>query len=167
LTLSIPLHPSQGGPPPSNLSSRPKRSVGEGPAVSADGETEPRRRLAHGTFAYAESETAGPSPALRFGRDDKLEGGGPPWLGWRWLDRVKQPTRFALFNAFSKLRPPKGRWPVNLDSFDFQPPLRDSNLRGVARTQTRKRREIHSGTQIRVTRAPIVWKIKGEMTFPA
>src|ERR1700689_2048188 len=23
-------------------------------------------------------------------RDDKFEGGGPPWRGWRWMDRVKQ-----------------------------------------------------------------------------
>jgi hypothetical protein len=26
--------------------------------------------------------------SLRSGRDDKFEGGGPPWHGWRWMDRV-------------------------------------------------------------------------------
>jgi hypothetical protein len=25
---------------------------------------------------------------VRSGRDDKVEGGGPPWHGWRWMDRV-------------------------------------------------------------------------------
>jgi hypothetical protein len=37
---SIPLHSCQGAPPP-NLSSRPERSVAEGPAVCVNGETEP------------------------------------------------------------------------------------------------------------------------------
>jgi len=37
LTLSIHLPYCQGGPPPSNLSSRPKRSAAEGPAVSLSG----------------------------------------------------------------------------------------------------------------------------------
>ena len=37
MTLSLHLHHCQGGPPPSNLSSRPERSVGEGPAVSLSG----------------------------------------------------------------------------------------------------------------------------------
>jgi hypothetical protein len=42
------------------------------------------------------------SPTLCFGRDDKLEGGGPPWHEWRWMDRTaqQQPTRFRL-PAFS------------------------------------------------------------------
>jgi hypothetical protein len=35
LILSIPLHPCQVGPPLSTLSSRPERSVVEGPAVSS------------------------------------------------------------------------------------------------------------------------------------
>ena len=37
LVLSILLRPCQGGPPPSTLSSRLERSVGEGPAVSLSG----------------------------------------------------------------------------------------------------------------------------------
>jgi len=63
-----------------------------------------RRRSAHGAFAVPEGGTAGPSPALRAGRDDKFKGSGPPWQWWRWRDRVKQqqPTRFrfahVLFN---------------------------------------------------------------------
>ena len=24
------------------------------------------------------------------GRDDKVKRGGPPWHGWRWMDRVRQ-----------------------------------------------------------------------------
>jgi hypothetical protein len=32
---------------------------------------------------------------VRFGRDDKFKGGGPPWLGWMWMDRVKQPGSHA------------------------------------------------------------------------
>jgi hypothetical protein len=39
--LSIHLHSCQGGPPPSTLSSRPKRSAVEGSAVYVHGETEP------------------------------------------------------------------------------------------------------------------------------
>jgi hypothetical protein len=67
-------------------------------------------------FAWGQSETAGPrSTSLRAGsplrypgypvqeirgssgptarrgrRDDKVEGGGPPWHEWRWMDRVKK-----------------------------------------------------------------------------
>src|ERR1700722_1022291 len=40
-------------------------------------------------------------PALRSSRDDKVEGGGPPWQEWRWMDRAQQqPTGFRL-PAFS------------------------------------------------------------------
>jgi hypothetical protein len=34
-------------------------------------------------------ETAGPSPALRSGRDDNLEGRGPPGMGGEWMDRFQ------------------------------------------------------------------------------
>ena len=27
---------------------------------------------------------------IRSGRDDKFEGGGSPWHGWRWMDRVEK-----------------------------------------------------------------------------
>jgi hypothetical protein len=27
---------------------------------------------------------------VRSGRDDKVEGGGPPWHEWRWMDRVEK-----------------------------------------------------------------------------
>jgi hypothetical protein len=27
--------------------------------------------------------------ALGYARDDKFEGGGAPWHGWRWMDRVE------------------------------------------------------------------------------
>jgi hypothetical protein len=37
----------------------------------------------HDTFAVPESETAVPSPALRYSRDDKFEGSGQPWQSWR------------------------------------------------------------------------------------
>jgi hypothetical protein len=37
-----------------------------------------------------ESGTADPSATLRSGRDDKFEGGGPPWHGWRRMDRVEK-----------------------------------------------------------------------------
>jgi hypothetical protein len=57
-----------------------------------------------------------------FARDDKLEAGGPPWHRRSGMDRTSttetNPVSFArvLFNAFSKLRRPKGRSSVNLDS---------------------------------------------------
>jgi hypothetical protein len=44
---------------PRLLSSRLERSVGEGPAVSLDGEAEPGG-FAHDSFAVPETETAGP-----------------------------------------------------------------------------------------------------------
>jgi hypothetical protein len=31
-----------------------------------------------------------------YGRDDKVEGGGPPWLEWRWMDRIEKLIRTAL-----------------------------------------------------------------------
>jgi hypothetical protein len=61
--------------------------------------------------------------ALRFGQDDKFEGGCSPWQWWKWMDRTSttatNPVSFArvLFNAFSKLRRPEGRSSANLDSF--------------------------------------------------
>ena len=27
---------------------------------------------------------------IRSSRDDKVEGGGPPWHEWRWMDRVEK-----------------------------------------------------------------------------
>ena len=124
LTLSIHLHHRQGEPPPFNLSSRPEQSVGEGPAVCAAWRNGTRRRFAHGAFAVPESETAGPSPTLCSGRDDKLKGVGPPWRWWRWMDRVKQQD------------PPHLPKTANLDSSDFQPSLRDSILEPSVLTLT-------------------------------
>jgi hypothetical protein len=37
---------------------------------------------------------------VRFSRDDKLEGGGPPLQEWRWMDRLKQPTEELFWTAF-------------------------------------------------------------------
>ena len=37
---------------------------------------------------------------VRSARDDKFEGGGPPWHEWRWMDRVEK---------------------ANLDEIDSQP----------------------------------------------
>jgi hypothetical protein len=77
-------------------------------------------------------------PALRSGRDDKLEGGGPPWHKWRGMDRsgttATNPVPFARvpFNAFSKLGRPKGRSLANLDSSDFQPSPFDKLRAGSA-----------------------------------
>jgi hypothetical protein len=34
---------------------------------------------------FPEQEIQGSS-----GRDDKVEGGGPPWHEWRWMDRVER-----------------------------------------------------------------------------
>jgi hypothetical protein len=65
---------------PPLLSSRPKRSVGEGPAVLLVGKQK-LEVVAQSTLAVAESETAGPSPTLRFGRDDK-SGGRRCTLAW-------------------------------------------------------------------------------------
>ena len=42
---------------------------------------------------------------IRSSRDDKFEGGGSPWHGWRWMDRFEK---------------------ANLDKTDSQPSLRDS-----------------------------------------
>jgi hypothetical protein len=53
-------------------------------------ETEPGGDSPMAHSPMPESRTAGPSTALRSGRDDKFEGGGSPWLGWRRMDRVKQ-----------------------------------------------------------------------------
>ena len=39
---------------------------------------------------FPSRQTAGPSTAQRSGRDDKVEGGGSPWHGWKWMDRVKK-----------------------------------------------------------------------------
>ena len=43
------------------------------------------------------------SRSLGYARDDKVEGGGPPWHEWRWTDRVeKRPvcTSLTLSRAF-------------------------------------------------------------------
>jgi len=43
------------------------------------------------------------SRSLGYARDDKFEGGGPPWHEWRWTDRVeKRPvcTSLTLSRAF-------------------------------------------------------------------
>jgi hypothetical protein len=45
------------------------------------------------------------SRSLGYARDDKVEGGGPPWHEWRWMDRVEKKA--------------------NLDKSDSQPSLRD------------------------------------------
>jgi hypothetical protein len=49
----------------------------EGPAVSVDEKTEPGGDSPTAQSLVPESGTAGPSTALRSGRDDKFEGGGP------------------------------------------------------------------------------------------
>jgi hypothetical protein len=107
LTLSI-HHPRQGEPPPSNLSSRPERSVAEGPAVCVDGKTEAGDSpTAHSLVP--ESGTAGPSVGMTNLR------AAVHLHGWRWMDRtsttVTKPVSLArvLFNAFTRLRRPKGR----------------------------------------------------------
>jgi hypothetical protein len=41
----------------------------------------------HRALPVPENATADPSTPLRFGRDDKLEGGGPLWHEWRGMDR--------------------------------------------------------------------------------
>ena len=107
-------------------------SVGDGPAVSLSGVSECAVGESPPGSVSPSTQTAGPSPTLRFGRDDKLEGGGPPLHGWSGMDRSRatatNPVSFAfvLFNAFSKLRRSKGRSPTNLHSSDSQPSLRDS-----------------------------------------
>ena len=123
LTLSIHLPHCQGGSPPSNLSSRPERSVAEGSAVSLSGTANVpwanrpgfrfsmnancrslrypgflSRLVALASFmrlsslkaahaAVGECRAAGNPGALR-SRDDKFEGSGPPWHGWRGMDRT-------------------------------------------------------------------------------
>jgi hypothetical protein len=72
-----------------------------------------------------ESETAGPSTALRSGRDDKGEGGVPHQQPLRRMDKsalATNPISLArvFFNAFSRLRPLGGRFSANLDSSDFE-----------------------------------------------
>jgi hypothetical protein len=42
------------------------------------------------------AQTADPSAPLRFGRDDKVEGGVAPWQGWRWMDRASTPKTGRL-----------------------------------------------------------------------
>ncbi len=88
MTLSIRVHSCQGGPPPSNLSSRPERSAVEGPAVPLSAEAKCVVGGSPSGSVFPSRQTAGPSTALRSGRDDKFKGGGPPWHDWSWMDRV-------------------------------------------------------------------------------
>jgi hypothetical protein len=44
------------------------------------------------------------STARRDRRDDKVEGGGPPWHEWRWMDRVDRKLIWTRLN-FRKVRP--------------------------------------------------------------
>jgi hypothetical protein len=51
------------------------------------------------------------SRSLGYARDDKVEGGGPPWHEWRWMDRVEKKA--------------------NLDKSDSQPSLPGLFLAGM------------------------------------
>jgi hypothetical protein len=70
-------------------------SAGEGPAVSLSGISDCAVSESPPGSVSPSTQTAGPSPALRFSRDDKLEGCGPPGHEWRGMDRVKQPASYA------------------------------------------------------------------------
>src|ERR1700677_4022762 len=60
-------------------------SEAEGPAVCLDGKRNLEAiRPRHIRFCRKWNRS------LRSGRDDKLEGGGAPWHGWRWMDRVEK-----------------------------------------------------------------------------
>jgi hypothetical protein len=88
LTLSIPLHPCQGEPPPSTLSSRPKRTriswhAGLDMTACAAFRKESRMKFANAPNLDRKSGVAQ-------GRDDKVEGGGPPLQCWRGMDRAGQ-----------------------------------------------------------------------------
>ena len=84
--------------PPSPLSSRPKRSVVGGSAVCVGGETEPVGNSPRTHSLCRKGQTADPSTTLRFGRDDKGEGGdfmrSRP-IGWTEKKQQVPPLRFA------------------------------------------------------------------------
>jgi hypothetical protein len=49
----------------------------------------PAQRMRQGrTVSSFRFSTSRNCRSLRFGRDDKVEGGAAPWRGWRWTDRV-------------------------------------------------------------------------------
>ena len=100
---SIHLHQSQGGPRPLNLSSR--QSVAQRRDLRFHFR---QKRMCRGRIAsrFRFSIKAN-RRSLGYARDDKVEGGGPPWHEWRWMDRVEKKA--------------------NLDKSDSQPSLRDSN----------------------------------------
>ena len=91
---SIHLHQSQGGPRPLNLSSR--QSVAQRRDLRFHFR---QKRMCRGRIAsrFRFSIKAN-RRSLGYARDDKVEGGGPPWHWWRWMDgsTALAPTRFRL-----------------------------------------------------------------------
>jgi hypothetical protein len=83
---SIHLHQSQGGPRPLNLSSR--QSVAQRRDLRFHFR---QKRMCRGRIAsrFRFSIKAN-RRSLGYARDDKVEGGGPPWHEWRWMDRVEK-----------------------------------------------------------------------------
>jgi hypothetical protein len=53
--------------------------------------------------------------SLRSGRDDKLGGGGPPWHGWRGIDRVNQPDGQSTRTFFVTSTTTPATWPAAVD----------------------------------------------------
>src|ERR1700678_1111746 len=47
--------------------------------------------------------------SLGYARDDKLEGGGPPWHEWRWMDRVEKKLIWTRLTLSRPLRQAQGR----------------------------------------------------------
>jgi hypothetical protein len=78
------------GPLPLNLSSRPKRSGGICSFTFGRKANVPWASRLRVPFLH-EAKLQ-----VRFGRDDKFKGAGPPWLRWMWMDRVKQPAFHAM-----------------------------------------------------------------------
>jgi hypothetical protein len=72
--------------------------------------------------------TAGPSTSLRFGRDDKFVWGRGRNCNWLQSSRMATCFHFLflLSKLFNRLRRSNNLVFANLDSYDFQPSLRDS-----------------------------------------
>jgi hypothetical protein len=45
---------------------------------------------AHSLWPKVKLQVRSGPTAGRGRRDDKIKGGGPPWHGWRWMDRVEK-----------------------------------------------------------------------------
>jgi hypothetical protein len=90
--VSIPLHDCQGGPPPSTLSSRPERKRRGGTCSFTIGHSVCAVGGSPSGSVFQQSKLQVPPLRLRSGRDDKVEGGGPPWQSWRRMERVRLKT---------------------------------------------------------------------------